>query len=424
MLGVTSAVEWSVPTEGRRRKSSPGMPLWHSYSGAFAALAASGQQRIGIPNFGMGVLRHPPNGLRCAAGRDFVARGAQYAVTDDGVRIAFVTAGTGEPLFWCPHFLASHVELEWEFPQRFIYAFLSKRCQVIRFDGRGLGLSDRDVADLSPEARMRDLAAVAQKLGHDRFSIAGVQGGANLAVAYAAAHPDQVNRLVLLNCAPNLRDDPARQRMEAMGTLMAQDWDLLTENVGGVSFGFDSPFAAGYGRLVRASASQAMAIRYGNQLRDEDWSPLLPSIQCKALVLHSEKSSYSSAESARTAAAMIPDCRLREFEGDLPDHIERVVAAIAEFIARTTEPPVVQSPAPARPVAGSLRPELTGREIDVLRLVVRGLSNRQIAEQLVLSPRTIERHLENLYRKTDTRNRAEAAALAVAQGLLSHDVQR
>jgi pimeloyl-ACP methyl ester carboxylesterase/DNA-binding CsgD family transcriptional regulator len=351
-----------------------------------------------------------------------MARGAQYTTTEDGVRIAFVTAGRGEPLFWCPHFLASHVELEWEFPQRFIYAFLSKRCQVIRFDGRGLGLSDRQVDDVSADARMRDIAAVARKLGYQRFSLAGVQGGGNLAAAYAAAYPEQVNRLVLLNWAPNLREDAARQRMEAMGTLMAQDWDLLTENVGGVSFGFNSPFASGYGRLVRASATQEMALRYATQLADEDCAPLLPRIACPTLVLHSERSSYSSAESSRTAAAAIRDCRLREFEGDLPDHIERVVAAIAEFVAPEPVPvgsrraPVPQSDGTPRQAG---RPPLTERELEVLQLVVRGLSNREIAEELVLSPRTIERHLENLYRKTDTRNRAEAAAYSVAQGWLA-----
>ena len=346
-----------------------------------------------------------------------MARGAQYAIAEDGIRIAFMTAGRGEPLFWCPHFLASHVELEWEFPQRFIFAFLSKRCQVIRFDGRGLGLSDREIDDISPEARMRDLAAVAQKLGHERFSIAGVQGGGNLAVAYAAAHPEQVNRLVLLNWAPNFREEADRARMHAMGVLMERDWDLLTENVGGVSFGFNSPFVAGYGRLVRASATQAMAIRYGHQILDEDCYPLLERVTCETLVLHSEKSAYASPGSARSASASIRGSRLRVFEGDLPDHIERVVAAIGEFVAPdvAVSTPVEPSPAAQPPAPRGL---LTSREMEVLHGVVRGLSNREIAEELVLSPRTIERHLENLYRKTGTRNRAEAAAFAVGQDLI------
>ncbi|MGH2607873.1 MAG: alpha/beta fold hydrolase [Tepidiformaceae bacterium] len=349
-----------------------------------------------------------------------MARGAQYATAEDGVRIAFTTAGRGEPLFWCPHFLASHVELEWEFPQRFIYAFLSKRCQVIRFDGRGLGLSDRDIDDISPEARMRDLTAVAEKLGHDRFSIVGVQGGGNLAAAYAVAHPERVNRLVFLNWAPNFREEASRERMQAMAIMLQRDWDMLTENVGSVSFGYNSPFAAGYGRLVRGSTTQAMALRYSHQLQDEDCHPLLEKIGCETLVLHSERSAYASPESARAAAAAIPHSRLRVFEGDLPDHIERVVATIAEFVAPGVEvpAPAPREPQPVATVTAARPGGLTAREMEVLHLVVRGLSNREIAEALVLSPRTIERHLENLYRKTGTRNRAEASAYAVAQGLV------
>jgi pimeloyl-ACP methyl ester carboxylesterase/DNA-binding CsgD family transcriptional regulator len=353
-------------------------------------------------------------------GKHEVPRGAQYATTEDGVRIAYVTAGAGHALFWCPHFLASHVELEWEFPQRYIYAFLSKRCQVVRFDGRGLGLSDRDVDDVSLDARMRDLTAVAARLGLDRFALAGVQGGGNLAAAYAATYPERVTHLVLLNWAPNFRDEAAKERMQAMAIMLQRDWDMLTENIGGVSFGYNSPFAAGYGRLVRASATQDMALRYGRQILEEDCYALLSQVECETLVLHSEKSSYASSESARSAAAAIPHGRLREFEGDLPDHIERVVAAVADFVAplpegRMPAPAPAPTPAPARPtVPGTL----TTRELEVLHLLVRGLSNREMAGELVLSPRTIERHLENLYRKTGTRNRAEAAAYAVGQGLL------
>jgi pimeloyl-ACP methyl ester carboxylesterase/DNA-binding CsgD family transcriptional regulator len=347
-----------------------------------------------------------------------VPRGAQYATTDDGVRIAFMTAGQGEPLFWLPHFLASHVELEWEFPQRYIFATLSHRLQVVRLDTRGLGLSDRDVDDVSLEARMRDVTAVADRLGAQRFSLVGVQGGGNLAATYAATHPGRVSRLVLLNWAPNFREEADRARMQAMGVLMQRDWDLLTENVGGVSFGFNSPFAAGYGRLVRASATQEMALRYGYQILDEDCYPILPRITADTLVLHSERSSYASPDSARAASASIPRCRLRVFEGDLPDHIQRAVQTIADFIAPMEEPAAAE---PAPQAASTLPKEapLTDREIEVLQLVVRGLSNREMAAELVLSPRTVERHLENIYRKTGARNRVEVAAYAVGAGLIS-----
>jgi DNA-binding CsgD family transcriptional regulator len=60
---------------------------------------------------------------------------------------------------------------------------------------------------------------------------------------------------------------------------------------------------------------------------------------------------------------------------------------------------------------------LTAREVAVLRLVADGLSNREAADALVVSERTVERHLENLYRKIAARNRAEAVAYAIHHNL-------
>lgn len=345
-------------------------------------------------------------------------RGAQYATTTDGVHIAYVTAGEGEPLFWLPHYLVSHVELEWQFPQGYTYGALAKGCRVIRFDCRGLGLSNRDVDDVSLEARMRDLDAVAAKLGLERFALAGIQGGGNLAAMYAVRHPERVSKLVLQNWAPNFQSDSDATRMEALRVMIERDWDMFTENIGGVSFGYRSAVSRGYGQLVRSTLTQEMALRYGNELVREDCYPLLPQIECETLVLHSERSAYASASAARATSAAIPNSRLRSFQGDLPEHIDQVIAAILDFVAPVTSTPArweaeVQLPQADRPAPQGI---LTSREVEVLLLLVQGLSNREIAKQLYLSPRTVERHLENLYRKTGTRNRAEASAYAVAQG--------
>ena len=60
---------------------------------------------------------------------------------------------------------------------------------------------------------------------------------------------------------------------------------------------------------------------------------------------------------------------------------------------------------------------LTERESDVLRLVVEGLTGRQIAARLVLSPRTVENHVQHLLRKLDLPNRAALVRFAIEQGL-------
>jgi len=62
---------------------------------------------------------------------------------------------------------------------------------------------------------------------------------------------------------------------------------------------------------------------------------------------------------------------------------------------------------------------LTAREIEVLRLVAEGLSNRAVAERLVISEKTAIRHVSNIFMKLDVHNRTEAARLAVERGLLA-----
>jgi DNA-binding NarL/FixJ family response regulator len=67
---------------------------------------------------------------------------------------------------------------------------------------------------------------------------------------------------------------------------------------------------------------------------------------------------------------------------------------------------------------------LTGREIEVLRLVARGRSNPEIAEALVLSRRTVEHHVESVYAKLGVHSRSAVTLVAMQQGLLSAEVAR
>jgi DNA-binding NarL/FixJ family response regulator len=60
---------------------------------------------------------------------------------------------------------------------------------------------------------------------------------------------------------------------------------------------------------------------------------------------------------------------------------------------------------------------LTMREVEVLRLVARGRSNQQIADDLSMSARTAERHISNIYGKIDAHSRAEATAYAFERRL-------
>ena len=62
---------------------------------------------------------------------------------------------------------------------------------------------------------------------------------------------------------------------------------------------------------------------------------------------------------------------------------------------------------------------LTAREVQVLRLVARGLSNPQIAAELVISRKTVSNHVEHIYTKIDVPNRALASLFAARHRLMS-----
>jgi DNA-binding NarL/FixJ family response regulator len=78
------------------------------------------------------------------------------------------------------------------------------------------------------------------------------------------------------------------------------------------------------------------------------------------------------------------------------------------------------SQAPATPDAGREAPlaELTPREREVLTLVGRGLSNTEIADELILSPLTAKTHVARLFQKLDARDRAQLVVLAYETGLV------
>jgi DNA-binding NarL/FixJ family response regulator len=64
---------------------------------------------------------------------------------------------------------------------------------------------------------------------------------------------------------------------------------------------------------------------------------------------------------------------------------------------------------------------LTTREVEVLRLVARGLSTKQIADALGMSPKTAGNHIEHIYAKTNANNRVTASIFAVQHGIIPED---
>ena len=69
---------------------------------------------------------------------------------------------------------------------------------------------------------------------------------------------------------------------------------------------------------------------------------------------------------------------------------------------------------------GMVSDRLSDREVQVLRLIASGLSNKDIAVRLVLSVHTVERHLSNIYAKIGARTRTDAATYAIERRIAPH----
>lgn len=89
--------------------------------------------------------------------------------------------------------------------------------------------------------------------------------------------------------------------------------------------------------------------------------------------------------------------------------------------ARILKEFVVQGQPAAPDTSGT---QVTGREKEVLELVARGLSNREIADRLAIAETTVKNHLRNILDKLHLRNRVQAATYALERGWVKPDVER
>ncbi|MCH7812362.1 MAG: adenylate/guanylate cyclase domain-containing protein, partial [Chloroflexi bacterium] len=263
----------------------------------------------------------------------------QYAKTSDGVNIAYVTAGQGQPLLWIQSSVASSVQQEWKVPFfRRLYDPLLPYRTLVRFDSRGLGLSDRDVADLSLEAQVRDVEAVVDSLGIERFALLGFTRGGQIAVVYAARHPDHVSHLVLIDAFARGSDFLAMPQVEMLTDLASRNWEMYTENAGGVSIGWEREEARQFSAFIRESVHQETAVALYEELAKADVSELLTSIEAPTLVLRHGAATIISLEMSKELAASIPNATLTVVEGKLADSGDAQTRAVLEFLGEDLPP--------------------------------------------------------------------------------------
>ena len=271
----------------------------------------------------------------------------QYTHTADGVSIAFWTLGGGMPVVEMPTLPWSHIQLEWQDPEyRRWYERLAEKRKLVRYDGRGTGLSDRNVADYSIDAHMLDLQAVVERLGLQRFVLLVPSTGGPIAIAYAARHPEAVSHLVLW--CPWAWARGARAQLLKLRE--GVDWEQYTEAVAHATYGWSAGEEAHrWAAYLRECATPETALAIFRALVEFDVTAVLSQVRSPTLILQRRQvAAVPGLEVAKGLAAGIPDARLALLEGVsiLPwvGDMEAAWAAIDEFLGDSEPAPAGAEP--------------------------------------------------------------------------------
>ena len=323
------------------------------------------------------------------------------ATTPDGTVLAVASVGAGRPIVYVAGWL-SHLRLSWQLAQeRSFLESLSQGRRLIRYDRVGNGLTPQTGRAPSMLFEQEQLAAVVAPLGGEPFDLIGTSMGAPIAVAWAAAHPQTVRRLVLYGGwarGADISDAAARDNI--LG-LVRSHWglgsDVLTE-----IFAPDTDTATrrDLARYQRACSTAEVAHDLLAMSFDLDVTDLLGQVHVPTLVVHRDQDRAAPVEQARVLAAGIPNAELVVLPGrsHLPyaGDAHRLVTTIRRFLG-------LRAP---RTDARTLTP----RQREVAALVSEGRTNREIADRLGIEERSAEGHVERIRVRLGFRSRAQIAA--------------
>jgi pimeloyl-ACP methyl ester carboxylesterase/DNA-binding CsgD family transcriptional regulator len=328
----------------------------------------------------------------------------------DGRRIAYATVGEGPPIVFGAKYV-SHLEEEWD--DRYARAFyeeLAQRHTVVRYDRLGAGLSDRDLTEPASVALdTRVLRAVIDASGGGPVTIFACSCSAMETARLASEAPELVDRVVFFGSFVN-RDDLPEATRRSLVDFVRVNWGLAAQMLAGLIV----PHASGdeiaaLTRHKRRAADAENAAAFLELELFSDARPYLAGITMPTLVLHRRGDRAVPISRGRELAALLPNARFAALTGDshLPyfDDQRELQRALAGFL--DDQPEAVNGDSP-----------LSRREVEVLRLIAAGLSNREIASSLVLSEHTVHRHVANILRKLTQSSRAAAAAHATRVGYI------
>lgn len=274
----------------------------------------------------------------------------KFCTAADGVRVAYSVIGSGPMLVRVlGHF--THLEMEWDWADlRNLWESLAENYTVVRYDGRGIGLSDHYAGEFTEETRQLDLEAVLDAAGAENAMLMAVSEGGWTSAAFANRHPERISRLILYGAycrGARARPGFDAEEDEALFTLVQKGWSrdspafrqLFTSLF--LRPDADPALIAHFNELQRISADPDTAARYYRSLHSRgDGRKMFEQIRVPTLVIHSQDDLAISAEEGRLLASTIPGAQLVLLpKGNhyLPtdrEVVKKVVAAIARFVNR------------------------------------------------------------------------------------------
>lgn len=332
-------------------------------------------------------------------------------------RIAYTVSGEG-PCLVAPAWWVSHLEFDWlSEPFRSFWESVGRGHALVRYDGPGVGMSDREARpdELTTERQVDLLAALLDQLGPERVTLLGGSSGGCAAVAFAARFPERVERLLLYGAFANGPAIASPAVQEAIVAAIRSHWGLGSRVLADIFLGEVDPVEQErFARFQRAAASAEIAAAMLEMIYRTDIRTELERVRAPTLVVHRRADRAIPYEQGRALAAAIPGARLIPLDGSAhfpwAGNARSVVRALRSFLGpHAGAGRVADEPAEAL---------LSAREREVLALVADGMSDREIAQWLVLSEHTVHRHVANIRHKLGRGSRTAAVAEASRLGLL------
>ena len=274
--------------------------------------------------------------------------GVRFARSGD-VDIAYDVIGDGPIDLVYVEGAYTHLEVAWELPAyRHFCERLAEFTRLIRFDKRGMGMSDRVPGSIGLDERMDDIGAVMDAVGSQRAAVMGESEGGPLSMLFAAAHPERTVALILQGAEVRERVDDEWPWGELTDEAWAAHQPLIPERWGkGLGFGTFVPSVgntewgtAWMARMQKHSLTPAGWAAFGNMAFHIDVRHVAPTINVPTLILHAVDDRICHVENARFLARTIRGARYLELPG--ADHVpwfdpDFTIDEIREFLTGRRE---------------------------------------------------------------------------------------